>query len=371
MKRIGNLLDKICDYDNMELADDRARRGKHNYGIQKHDKNRKFENEMLSIQIQLGLYKTSEYSTFKIYEPKERTIFRLPYFPDRVTHWAIMNVLEPIWTKTFIAHTYSCIKGRGIHKCASDVKKALKNPDTQYCLKLDIKKFYPSINHDILKQIIRKKIKDKQLLELLDEIIDSADGVPIGNYLSQFLANLYLTYFDHWLLEQVKVKYYFRYADDIVILSDDKNKLHDYLEQIRQYLTDNLKLEIKSNYQIFPVESRGIDFVGYVFYHDHVLLRKDIKKRLLRYIRKHKYLISSYFGWLKYCDSKHLLQSIEKLTGQHISNFNGQRKNVGWLKGKNVKVIEIDHRSKYFYINLIYKGKPYQIKRQHENTKTN
>ena len=110
--------------------------------------------------------------------------------------------MEPIWVSSFVKGTYSCIKNRGIHKALKDVKHALKDEaNTQYCLKLDVRKFYPSIDHAILKQLIRKKVKDKQLLVILDEIIDSAEGVPIGNYLSQFFANLYLTYLDHWVKE--------------------------------------------------------------------------------------------------------------------------------------------------------------------------
>lgn len=138
---------------------------------------------------------------------------------------------------------------------------------------LDIRKFYPSIDHEVLKGIIRKKIKDQKLLQLLDEIIDSAEGVPIGNYLSQFFANLYLTYFDHWLKEDKQVKYYFRYADDIVILHKDKEYLRELFEEMKQYL-DTLKLTFKDNYQIFKVEDRGISFVGYVIRHDYTLVRK-------------------------------------------------------------------------------------------------
>ena len=118
-------------------------------------------------------------------------------------------------------------------------------------------KFYPSIDHEILKQVVRRKIKDKRLLWLLDEIIDSADGVPIGNYLSQYFANLYLAYFDHWIKEEKRIKYYYRYADDIVILGSDKNELHSLLHEIRAYLSDRLKLKVKRNYQVFPVDKSG------------------------------------------------------------------------------------------------------------------
>ena len=191
MKRINGLFEKIVSIDNIELADQNARKNKgKNWGVIKHDRHREEQNEQLRQLLISGQYKTSEYTTFKIYEPKERIIYRLPYFPDRIVHHAIMNILEPIWTKLFIANSYSCIKGRGIHKCKKDVEKALRNDveNTKYCLKLDITKFYPSIDHEILKQIIRKKIKDVLLLSLLDSIIDSAEGVPIGNYLSQFFC---------------------------------------------------------------------------------------------------------------------------------------------------------------------------------------
>lgn len=200
MKRIGNLLEKISDIENIEVADRKARKNKRcKYGINKHDENREQENLKLSDSLKYCYYKTSSYTTFKVYEPKERIIFRLPYYPDRIGHHAIMNILEPIWKSIFIKNTYSCIKNRGINKCRRDVEYDLRHyPDkTVYCLKLDVKKCYPSLNHDVLKSIIRRKIKDKNLLIILDEIIDSAQGVPIGNYLSQYFANLYFAYFDH------------------------------------------------------------------------------------------------------------------------------------------------------------------------------
>ncbi|HUM50462.1 MAG TPA: RNA-directed DNA polymerase [Chitinophagales bacterium] len=258
-------------------------------------------------------YKTSNYTKFTIYEPKEREIYRLPYNPDRITHHAIMNVLEPVFVRCFIAHTYSCIKGRGIHGAARDVKQALQDKTgTQYCLKLDIKKFYPSIDHDVLKQLLRRKFKDNDLLWLLDEIIDSTDGLPIGNYLSQYFANFYLSYFDHWLKETKAVKYYFRYADDIVILADNKQYLHAILAEIKHYLQTDLKLTVKDNYQVFPVDARGIDFVGYVFYHTHIRLRKSIKQNFARMLAKNKNQksIASYNGWAVHCNSINLMKKL-------------------------------------------------------------
>lgn len=316
MKRIDNIFDRICSLENLRKADERARRGKGNtYGIRVHDRNREDNLQRLHDMLMKGEYHTSEYTTFTIREPKERLIYRLPYYPDRILHHAIMLHLEHVWVSVFTKNTYSCIKNRGIHKAVNDMKDALRtdHEGTKYCLKLDIRKFYPSIDHDTLKGIVRRKIKDERLLQLLDEIIDSAPGVPIGNYLSQYFANLYLAYFDHWLKEDMGVKHYFRYADDMVILAPDKQTLHRLLADIKEQLAQ-LKLEVKDNYQVFPVDVRGIDFLGYVFYHDHTMLRKSIKQRMFRKAGRIKskaktdkhHAMSSYMGWLKYCNSRRL-----------------------------------------------------------------
>lgn len=314
MKRIGNLFEKIISIENLIIADAKAQKGKPNqYGVIIHNKNRESNILKLHDMLVSKTYKTSKYDIFKVFEPKERDVYRLPYFPDRICHHAIMNVLEPIFVAVFTSDSYSCIKGRGIHKASFNLRKSLNNVDqTTYCLKLDIKKFYPNIDHSILKALLRKKFKDEDLLWLLDEIIDSAPGLPIGNYLSQYLANFYLTYFDHWIKEQLGVKYYFRYADDIVILHKDKDYLHRVLKVIEDYFDLFLKLEVKGNWQVFPVESRGIDFVGYVHFHTHVLLRKSIKQRFARMLKKRKnsQSIASYNGWLKHCDSKNLSKKL-------------------------------------------------------------
>jgi retron-type reverse transcriptase len=319
MKRFGNLYHQIYSYENLELADTIASKGKSKQpDVIAHQMNKDANILMLHDQLKGKTYKTSEYTTFTIFEPKERIIFRLPYFPDRITHHAVMNVLEPVFVSIFTTDTYSCIKGRGIHAALRAVKTALKDTaSTQYCLKLDIRKFYPTIDHTILKQLLRRKIKDKDLLWLMDEIIDSSAGLPIGNYLSQYFANFYLTGFDHWMKETKRVKYYFRYADDMVILAANKPELHQLLSDIRTYMSEKLKLDVKDNYQVFPVDDRGIDFVGYVFHHTHIRLRKRIKQRFARMIscNKNNQSIASYKGWAKHCNSKHLIKKLlyEKL----------------------------------------------------------
>ena len=331
MKRYGNLFEQVISVENLKLADEKARKGKlKTYGVRVHDKNREANILALHEALKNHTFHTSKYDVFKVYEPKERIIYRLPYYPDRIVHHAIMNILKPIWTKIFITHTYSCIEGRGIGACRKKVQQRIRSHrgGPLYCLKYDIRKFYPSIDHAILKQIIRKKIKDPDLLWLLDDIIDSEAGVPIGNYLSQFLANLFLSYLDHVIKEVWHVKNYDRYADDEVILGESKEELHALQKKIAEYLKSELGLEMKDNWQIFKVAAdhrdksgRGVDFVGFVFYRNETRIRKQIKVNFCRKCaqlnkhpeltdREYKMRIASWLGWAKYSDSDRLTQKI-------------------------------------------------------------
>lgn len=333
MKRIGNLYERVISIDNLRLADEKARRGKlRTYGVRHHDKNRETNIQALHEALLTKTYKTSPYDVFTIYEPKEREIYRLPYYPDRIVHHAIMNVLEPIWVSVFTNNTYSCVKGRGIEGCARHIGKIIKRYKGKplYCLKIDIKKFYPSAKHDVLKKLVRKKIKDKDLLWLLDEIIDSAPGLPIGNYLSQYLANLNFAYFMHWVNEVLKLDCE-EYADDFVFYSDSKEQLHKTFPLIRLYIEDKLGLTVKSNWQIFPIaenrydkQGRALDYVGYKHYRKQKLLRNKIKRNLCRTAarlnrrkiplsqKEYKQRICPWLGWAKHSNSKHLLQTIIK-----------------------------------------------------------
>lgn len=279
-----------------------------------------------------------------------------------------MNVLEPIWVRLFTYNTYSCIKGRGIEGCARRVDKIIKSFEGKplFCLKIDIKKCYPSMRHRILKRLIRRKIKDKNLLWLLDEIIDSASmddtgrplteadkaqsdpedahGLPIGNYLSQYLANLCFCYFMHWVNEQLAelVKEALRltvkphiecteYADDITFYAESKAVLHEVLKLIRVQLEDGLSLKIKDNYQIFPVaknrydrHGRALDYVGYKFFREQKLMRKSIKQNFCREAARlnkrekplsekaYKQAVCPWLGWAKHSNSRHLLKTIIK-----------------------------------------------------------
>lgn len=315
MKRINCIFSKIYNLENLKLAHKNAQKGKHYYEIKKVNENEEFYLRKLQSMLINKTFKNSKYEIFKkIEHGKEREIYKLPYFPDRILHHAILQILEPIWKTTLIKNTYQSIKGRGIHKVMKDVKQAIINlhGDEIYCLKMDVKKYYPNINNNILKNIIRNKIKDKDVLWLLDEIIDSTKGVPIGNYLSQYFGNLYLSKFDHWIKENKQVKYYFRYCDDLVILDHNKSFLQQLLREIKEYLFINLQLELKSNYQVFPLSKRKLDFVGFRFDLKNIYLRKSIatsfKNKVIniRTLKNPLNSISSYWGWFKCIEDKTL-----------------------------------------------------------------
>lgn len=317
------IFEAICDMQNLELAHRHAKRGKGWYKeVKQIEENVPFYLSQLQTMLKEKTYHTSEYLTFaKVDSGKERVIYKLPYFPDRVCQWAVMQIIEPILMRKFTKDTYSAIPGRGIHQCLRRMKKALRQDakGTQYCLKIDVKKYYPSIDHSILKQKYRKLFKDEELLWLLDEIIDSTsdgEGIPIGNYLSQYSGNFYLSDFDHWIKEVKGVKYYYRYMDDIVILHSSKLFLRQLFCDIEAYFKNELHLTIKKNWQIFMSKSRGIDYVGYRIFGDFVLLRKRSCKTMkckMRNLQKKEKLtyedgcsVASYMGWLRHCDGYRL-----------------------------------------------------------------
>lgn len=345
MKRVGNLYKEICSMDNLRKAHKNARKGKGWYEeVKAVDADQETYLKALQDMLINHTYHTSEYRSFiKKENGKEREIFKLPYFPDRICQWAILQVIEPYLLKHLTKNTYSAIPDKGIHAALHDVQKAMQTdvPGCQYCLKLDVRKFYPSINHDILKAKFRRLFKDPELLWLLDEIIDSIStakienmrdiwlldedydsetGIPIGNYLSQYCGNFYLSFFDHWIKEEMRVKYEFRYMDDILIFGRTKEELHQLRRQIDVYFRTELKLMIKPNWQVFPSYVRGVDFVGYRIFLNYVLLRKssciNFKNRMVEIAAKVENgqlmsysdwcSINSYKGWLKHCDSARL-----------------------------------------------------------------
>ena len=323
----------IYDINNLVKAHQNARRGKSFYSeVQMVDSNpAKYLYELQDMEKD-GTYKTSEYEAFwKQDGEKLREIFKLPYYPDRIHQWAIIQVIEPVLLRHMTDDTYSAIPGRGTYKAYQKLVKALKTDPvgTRWCLKLDIKKYYPNINKSKLKAKYDRMFKDKRILSMLYEIIDSTPGVkgvPIGNYISQYSGNIYLSDFDHRVKEVYHVKHYFRYMDDMVIFDTDKARLHEMRKKISEYLSVELNVELKDNWQVFPLaenrednHARPLDFMGFKFYRNHTTLRKSILKHIRRKsarinakIRTHQNVtwkdassIVSYMGWITHSDTYH------------------------------------------------------------------
>lgn len=323
MKRINDLYEKIWDMENIKLAHKNARKGKTKYKeVQKVDENLDFYLGEIQKMLRDKTFVNGKYTIFtRTFYGKERIIYRLPYFPDRIVHHCILQVLSPIWDHILIRNTFSSIKGRGIHDGIKRIKNDLKeNKHLRYCLKFDIKKFYPSVNNKKLKDIIRNKIKDKDVLWLLDTIIDSVKGIPIGNYVSQYLGNIYLAYFDHFMKENIKSKFYYRYCDDVIVLHYSKNFLHSIILRIKKILINSLDLLVKNNWQVFPVNSRGINFLGYVIYTNYCKIRKVIKENFIKkvkYVKKYDNLlqsevvsgIMSFLGWFRFANTRNLVHT--------------------------------------------------------------
>lgn len=326
VKRVGNLFDKFVSIENLSKAAKNAQKGK-KHRLDVIAFNEHFDENIKKLQTMLmnGGYTTSEYYIFEIVENgKVREVADLPFYPDRIVHWALMLVLNKVMVKGLIHTTYAALPGRGMHKTHKDLIKALKNDDAIYFLKIDVEKYFPSVEKDIMYSSIKRHVKDKKILSLCKQIIYEypLPGIPIGNYTSQYFANFYLSPIDHFMKEKYHCKYYFRYMDDIVILGWNKAWLHRVLKKIKE-LASNIGLKIKDNWCIRPV-SQGIDFVGFVSYKTHSLIRKRTKirmKKVCKTAQKHLeedgYLtehdigaINSYHGYSKWCNCKHLFDVI-------------------------------------------------------------
>lgn len=335
MKRVGNLYEKIYDIENLRLAHKQARKGKTFYSeVRCVDED---EDKYLYQLQDMLINKTYHTSKYEIFEKKEgkkiRKIYKLPYFPDRICQWAIIQVIEPYLLRTLTDDTYSALPGRGVERARRKIVKALKtDPEsTEWCLKIDISKYYPSVNIDKLKARYRRLFKDNDLLWLLDEILDSNPdtGVPIGNYISQYSGNIYLSEFDHRVKEVYHIKHYFRYMDDMVFLSSSKFELQKLIKEITKYLYDTYDLRVKESWSLFRVEDRGIDFVGYVFKHNSIRLRKSIAHSIKRTSSKIRWRINNDKEL-----NRHLYFSYNSLRGWLMHSHSG------WLKIKYFDIIE-------------------------------
>lgn len=334
--------------ENLRLAHQNASKGKKWYKeVREFDKDPEKYLKQIQTMLVLKTYKPLPYFKFtRVERGKEREIYKSKYFPERIIQWAVLQVISPILLRQFIYDTYSAIPERGIHLALKRVLEAVQSDPvgTQCCLKMDVKKYYPSIDREILIQDYERLFKDEDLLWYLRlNIRESPDtGIPIGNYLSQFSGNFYLSSFDHWIKEVKGVKYYYRYMDDIVILHESKEYLQQLSVEIIEYLAEKKHLTIKGNHQVFYLKDRGLDFVGYRIFPDFVLLRSSTANRMktkLTAIREKaesggqitysEYCcFNSYKGWLLYCNSHRLYmkyfepleKTMEEYHDKHLKN---------------------------------------------------
>ena len=320
MKRYKNLWDKFISMENLELAAKKAVQSKKNKPETKFFLKHKTELlKKLQKTLNDGKFTTSPYKTRRIFEPKERLIYILPLYPDHIVHHALINILGPIWQSTFIKDSYACIPGKGLHRASKAIMRFVRK--YKYVLQCDIRKFYPSINHKVIFNIIKKKIADTKLLTVLRDIIWSCGNetnLPIGNLTSQWMGNVYLNELDHFVKEQLCCRGYIRYWDDFCLFSDNKGILHEYEFKLRKFVFDKLKL-IFSKSAIRAV-ANGVAFIGYRHFKKFIIMRrygaKKIRKNILNVaIHNDKSELTSdrlaaYHGWTKWCCSHNFLINV-------------------------------------------------------------
>ena len=321
MKRKGHLFEQVCSFDNLMFSVKEAIKGKkHNQTIARFYLNA--EHEVLKLQEDLlsGRYRPMPYTCFYIYEPKKRHICAAN-IRDRVAHHAICHVIGGIFENSFIYDSYACRENKGAHRAVKRVQSFCRQG--KYFLKSDIKKFFASIDHLILKKLIREKIKDSTLLRLMEIIIDTpysgqtngnGKGLPIGNLTSQWWANLYLNHFDHYIKDDLGIKKYVRYMDDFIFFSNDKSTLHALREKMSAFLDVNLKLELKERATYIAPISQGIPFLGFSIYPGIIRLKRETKARFRRnYNRMKKKYSTGQIG------EEPFLRSVHSMIG-HITH---------------------------------------------------
>ena len=330
-KTIRNQYDKKLTYENLMKAHLESRKGK---SLRKEIIlfNLKQEEYIMWLYKQLknGTYKHSGYTTFYITEPKVRVIEKSVYL-DRIVHrWYVDNFMKDYFIKSFINTSYACIENKGMHKACLDVQKTMKHCkriwNNYYIIKMDVSKYFQNIDKEILYNILQRKIKDKKLLWLTREILYSngkQKGLPIGNYTSQCFANIYLNELDQYAKHQLKLKYYFRYMDDIIVMVRTKKEAIQKLQLIRIYLKEKLELELNSKTQIFK-NTQGVNFCGYKINEYRLKIRTRGKRKLKNKIKKLKYeirtnkidtqnaykFLAGHFGYIDIANVKNLKEKI-------------------------------------------------------------
>jgi retron-type reverse transcriptase len=271
-------------------------------------------------------YKHGGYQAFKINDPNPRDIHKASV-RDRLVHHAIYRILYPYFDQKFIFDSYSCRIEKGTHKAINRFRKLayrVSKNNTRICwiLKCDIRKFFANIDHKILQDVLAQHIGDEDVLWLLAQVIDSFEtkgkfgiGLPLGNLTSQLLVNIYMNELDHFIKRELKAKFYIRYADDFVIFSENKNHLENIIPKISEFLETRLKLQLHPDKVFIKTLSSGVDFLGWVNFSEHRILRTSTKKRMLKKLRKnHKpESVTSYLGLLSHGNTQKLSEEIRDI----------------------------------------------------------
>ncbi len=326
-KTIRNKFDQALSYEKLAKAHKESKKNKSGRSnIICFEMRREEYLLWLYEKLKTQTYKHGTYKLFYVKEPKLRMIESSKYI-DRIVHrWYVDNFLLPAFLPQFIPNSYACIQGRGMHQSALDVQKSMRKAKKEwgeyYILKMDIAKYFQSINKEILLEIIQKKIKDPKIIWLTKEIIYSKKtetGIAIGNYSSQIYANIYLNEIDQYIKHELKIRYYFRYMDDSVILLKDKKDLREILQKIEKFLSEKLRLKLNSKTNIFKAK-QGVNFCGYHINEYRLKLRHKGKVKLKRKIKKlklkvkkgelsskeAKQFLCGHYGYLKYASCYHL-----------------------------------------------------------------
>lgn len=328
MKTYKNLWDKFISRENFDLAVKKAIKSKKSKkSVRDFLAHADEYIEKLRRDLILGKFKTSEYKTFAIYEPKKRIIYKLPLYPDHIVHHALINILGPIWQKFFIRDTYACIPGRGLLGASQKTMRMVKR--NKYVLQCDIRKFFPSINHEIMMNVIQRKIHDRRILNVLNEIVWSVGGntnLPIGNLTSQWMGNVYLNELDNFVKQKLRWRDYIRYCDDFCFYGNDKSELHRVGRVVENFLSENMAMVFSKC--VVRQTCDGVPFIGYRHFKKFILIRKDtarkLKKRILNIAKHHDFnlkaigQLAAAFGWTKWCCCFNYKKDIYK----HASAFN-------------------------------------------------
>lgn len=296
MRRSGNIFNEFCSFSNLLLAYKKAKKGcRKNHETARFGFH--FEKELLALANELkdSSYQPGNFRYFMVNDPKKRTIAVAP-FRDRVVHHALVNILEPVYEPCFIYDSYATRKNKGTHAAILRAQAFLAK--NRWFLKMDIEKYFDSIDHHILKTLLQRKIKDSKFLEILFRIIenggDYGKGLPIGNLTSQFLANVYLNGFDHFVKDHSAIRHYIRYMDDFVVFTDDKIFLKTIKSTIEGYLQAKLKLRLKVKSTVLNHRQHGLSFVGARIYprviriHPKTLRRSKLKLKQRKYELKNE-----------------------------------------------------------------------------------